>query len=334
MISKIADYRLPMRSLRRSIVFTLFLALLACVAAATSRAANAEVPPEVPAILDKIYAFDLGGAEKDARHFQSEYPGDPVGFLLEGEALWWRIWCTSAEYKWGMSDTSHRGKVDADQHYLDISAKAYALAVATNRRQESARMHFYAGMADALTARLYALRGENRATARVGVRARQSFLHALEIDPQLADADFGLGLYNYYVDTLSSFTKMLRFFMGIPGGSKQEGLRQLERAMSSGELTASIARIYLALNLHRYDQQYARALETLNPIAEKYPSNPLFQLMVGDLHAKLGHREQALAHYRAAAPLAVADAECHARVQALAAAASAAVARPDSSRKP
>jgi tetratricopeptide (TPR) repeat protein len=323
-----------MRSLRHSIIFTLLFTALACAAEAPTCTANPDMPSEVPAILDKIYAFDLSGAEEDARRFQHEHPDDPVGFLLEGEALWWRIWCTSAEYKWGMSDTSHRGKLDADQHYFDVAAKAYALAVATNRRQETARMHFYAGMAEALAARLYALRGENRATARVGVRARQSFLHALEIDPQLADADFGLGLYNYYVDTLSSFAKMLRFFMGIPGGSKQEGLRQLEHAMSSGELTASVARIYLALNLHRYDQQYARALEILNPVAEKYPSNPLFQLMVGDLQAKLGHRDKALSHYRAAASLAVADTECRARVQALAAVASAAVARPDASRKP
>ena len=323
-----------MRSLRRSVVFTLFLAALACAAARPSRAANADVPAEVPAILDKIYAFDLSGAEEDARRFQREHPDDPVGFLLEGEALWWSIWCTSAEYKWGMSDTGRRAKLDADHHYFDLAAKAYALAVATNRRQESARTHFYAGMADALAGRLYALRGENRATARVGVRARQSFLHALEIEPQMADADFGLGLYNYYVDTLGSFAKMLRFFMGIPGGSKQEGLPQLERAMSSGELTASLARIYLALNLHRYDQQYARALEILTPVAEKYPSNPLFQLMVGDLHAKLGHRDMALLHYRAAASLPVADGDCRTRVQALAAAASAAVARPDTSRKP
>jgi tetratricopeptide (TPR) repeat protein len=182
-------------------------------------------------------------------------------------------------------------------------------------------MQFYAGMADALAARLYGLRGENRATARAGVRARQGFLRAHELDPALADADLGLGLYNYYVDTLSSIAKVLRFFMGIPGGSRQEGLRQLENAIAHGELAPTLARVYLALNLHRYDQRYAQAIKVLNPAAENYPSNPLFQLMLGDLQAKLGHREQALQHYHNAAAVPVADGECRSRVEVLAAAA-------------
>ena len=72
---------------------------------------------------------------------------------------------------------------------------------------------------------MYALRGESRNTARSGVRAREHLLRAKTLDPTLADADFGLGLYNYYVDTLSGIARILRFFMGIPGGSKQEGIR-------------------------------------------------------------------------------------------------------------
>ena len=88
-------------------------------------------------------------------------------------------------------------------------------------------------------------------------------------------------------------------------------------AIRSGTLTVTIARIYLALNLHRFDQRYAYAIEVLTPAAEKYPSNPLFQLMLGDLHAKLGHKDRALLHYATAHSLPVSDAECRARIQAL-----------------
>ena len=178
-------------------------------------------------------------------------------------------------------------------------------------------MQFYAGMADAATARLYSLRGENRNTARFGVRARDHFLRAKALDSTLADADFGLGLYNYYVDTLSAMARILRFFMGIPGGSKQEGVRLLEHAISDGVLTPNVARFYLAMNLHRYDQQYGRALATIGPLVEKYPSNPLFQLARGDLYAKLGRKQQALQCYRAAASLQVRDSVCQARIQLL-----------------
>jgi tetratricopeptide (TPR) repeat protein len=178
-------------------------------------------------------------------------------------------------------------------------------------------MQFYAGMAEASSARLYALRGEYRNAARSGVRGREHLLRAKALDPDLADADLGLGLYNYYVDTLSAIARVLRFFMGIPGGSKQEGVRLLERAIAQGGLTTNIARFYLALNLHRYDQQYEKALDVLGPLVEKYPANPLFQLARGDLYAKLGRKQQALACYRAASALPVQDSECQTRVHEL-----------------
>src|SRR5260370_21184796 len=171
-------------------------------------------------------------------------------------------------------------------------------------------MQFYAGMAEASLARLYALRAENRNAARSGVRAREHLLRAKTLDPDLADADFGLGLYNYYVDTLSAAAKILRFFMGIPGGSKQEGVRLLEHAIAQGVLTSNVARFYLALNLHRYDQQYQKALNILGPLVEKYPSNPFFQLARGDLFAKLGRKRQALDCYHAAAALQGHNAAC------------------------
>lgn len=299
-----------------------------------ARATQLTLPPETPGILEKIYAFDLDGAQEAARQLQKEHPDDPIGYLLESDALWWRFWCTAAEFKYGMSDARRRSKLPADQHYLELATKASSLASAQIRKNESAEMQLYAGMADAAAARLYALRGENRNTARFGVRAREHFLRAKALDPTLADADFGLGLYNYYVDTLSALARVLRFFMGIPGGSKQEGIRLLEHTISNGVLTLNTARFYLAMNLHRYDQQYERALNVISPLAEKYPSNPLFQLACGDLFAKLGRKQQASGSYRAAAALTVRDGECQAHIQQLVRTAITALGSPQESASP
>ena len=312
-----------MRFLRSSILFAAIAAFACCPVLA--RASGISLSPEASAALDKIYSFDLDGAVRDAQKLQREQPEHPLGYLLEGEALWWETWCLSADYRWGMIDARRRSKQPLDKHYFELATKAYEAARAQIARGDSAEMEFYAAMGDALAARLYGLRGENRATARLGVRARQSFLRAKELDPTLADADFGIGLYNYYIDTLSGIAKMLRFFMGIPGGSKRDGLRQLENAIEHGTLTPTIARIYLSLNLHRYDEKYARAIEVLEPVATKYPGNPLFQLMLADLHAKLGHKERALAIYHAAAALSIGDAECRAHIQELVASATTAL---------
>src|SRR5690349_10073976 len=304
----------PLASFRNAPIACLFLLTFPLNQA---RASQLSLLPEAPAILEKIYSFDLEGAQEAAKQMQKERPDHPLGYLLESDALWWRFWCTAADFKYGMSDARRRSKLPADQHYLELATTASSLASTQLQRNESVEMQLYAGLADAAAARLYALRGENRNAARFGVRAREHFLRAKALDPSLADADFGLGLYNYYVDTLSAMAKILRFFMGIPGGSKQEGIRLLEHAIADGVLTPNIARFYLAMNLHRYDQQYERALNTISPLDEKYPSNPLFQLARGDLYAKLGRKQQALLCYRAAAALPCDDADCQVHIQQL-----------------
>jgi tetratricopeptide (TPR) repeat protein len=304
----------PLASLRSAGIVGLFLLTFSL---SPARAAQLTLPPETSAILEKIYSFDLDAAQEAAKQLQKEHPEHPIGYLLESDALWWRFWCTAAEFKYGMSDARRRSKLPADQHYLELASRASSLASAQIQKSDSAEMQLYAGMADAAAARLYALRGENRNTARFGVRAREHFLRAKTLDASLADADFGLGLYNYYVDTLSALAKIMRFFMGIPGGSKQDGIRLLEHAIAGGVFTPDIASFYLAMNLHRYDLQYERALSTITPLAEKHPSNPLFQLARGDLFAKLGRKQQALRCYRAAAALPVRDPECLTHVQQL-----------------
>lgn len=297
-----------------------FLLMLGLLFPTLARSEKLQISASASAAIEKIYSFDLDGAIADAQHIQDIQPDHPLGYLIEAEALWWRIWCTSSEYKWGMTNAWHRSKLAADEHYLDLSAKAANLARAHLKGadpQTSAEMQLYAGLGDAFTARLYGLRGESRNTAHVGVRAREHFLHAKKIAPDLADADFGLGLYNYYADTLSGLVRLLGFFMGIPGGNKQEGIRELERDIAEGTLTASAARFYLVINLHRYDQQYERALRLMGPLVDKYPANPIFQLVEGDLYGKLARREQAIACYHSAAALPVGDPACRSHLHQL-----------------
>jgi tetratricopeptide (TPR) repeat protein len=308
--------------LRCLLAVSLFLSWFGnCASREETRSARRTLPENVTAILENIYSWRLDQAITDAQQLQSQAPNQPLGYLLEGEALWWKTWCLSAEFKYGMNMPRHREKLPGDQHYLEVSSKAFALAEASLKQQETAEMNVYAGMAEALLARLYSLRGENRNAAKAGVRAREHFLRALALDPSEADASFGLGLYDYYVDTLSTMARVLRFFMGIPGGSKEEGIRLLQVAIREGQLTPALARFYLAVNLENYDQRYEQALEVISPLVEQYPQNPIFQLTQGDLYAKLGRNSLAARAYHAATAAAgknADEAECQKRIDTLA----------------
>jgi len=179
-------------------------------------------------------------------------------------------------------------------------------------------MELYAGLGYASRARLLGLRYQKMPVARAGVEARKHLLRCLELDPDMVDAYLGLGLYNYYVDTLSALARILRFFMGIPGGDKREGLRQLEIASTKGELTQMEARFNMAKSLRNYDRDYARALQAAGPLVKEYPKNCIFLLLAGDIEQKLGHSEEAAAIFRAAAAAPWGEAACAQRTHQLA----------------
>lgn len=298
-------------------LLALFLVAAPCSEAAVVEAAPLTLPDGTAQTLEEIYSGRNDEAITAAREMQQQQPEHPLGYLLEAEALWWKIWCSSAEFKYGITAPRHRDRLKRDEAYLGLAAKAYSLAQASLARQDSAEMHLYAGMADALVARLYGIRQENRAAARAGVRARENFKKTLALDPRMADACMGLGLYDYYVDTLSTIARMLRFFMGIPGGSKSEGIELLHRAIREGQLTPVIARFYLAMNLHNYDRKYEEALQMLSPLVEEYPRNAIFQMARGDLYAKLGRKKEARTAYEAAMESRAMDEECRKKIAAL-----------------
>ena len=274
-----------------------------------------------------MYSGDTSGAIEIASGIQHSQPQHPLGYLLEANALWWKIYCAVCGVKWNLIDAWDRANLREDAAYFALADRAIALAEAEIKTRETPAMHVYAGMAYGLKARLYGLRGERLNVARSGVRARTHFARALEMDPEMGDALTGMGLYNYFADVLSPMAKFLRFFMGIPGGNKKEGIRQLEKAMTSAELSAAEARFYLARNLRNFDQKYERAAELLEPLAAEYPHNPVFALLLGDMYAKLNRKEKAAASFHAAQKMTIADSACGARVAEITRNALAALAR-------
>ena len=277
---------------------------------APSRAGGLDLPPDAVRARDLIYSGNTTAAIAIAQSLQKSQPDHPLGFLLEGEARWWDRYCAALEVKYGMVEAWKKVKDPDDDAYLALADHAVQLAEARIAKSDTAEMRVYAGFAYALKTRVYSLRGENRNAARAGVAARAEMLRALELDPQNADATAGLGIYNYYVDTLSPIVKLLRIFMGIPGGDKQEGVRQMQDGMARGSLLDVDVRFILARALRQYDQKYQQALETALPLLSRYPRNPEFLLLVGNLNIELGRDAKAREYFQAVLNLPPASSSC------------------------
>jgi len=292
--------------------------LVAALLVPSVRAGGLSIPPEAVRALDEIYSGEPAAAIPIARAIQRSQPDHPLGYFLEAEALWLKRYCAACEIQNGMLEASKRSKEPEDEAYLQITDHEISAAQARLAKSETAEMHVYAGIGYDLQARVYALRGENRNVARVAVKGRAEMLRAPALDPQMADASAVLGIYNYYVDTLSPIVKLLRVFMGVPGGRKEDGVRQLQVGMDHGVLMAVEARFILARALRQYDQKYGQALAIAEPLGVRYPHNAIFLLLLGNLDAELGRNADARKYFRSALESKVPDSVCAARIRDLA----------------
>jgi tetratricopeptide (TPR) repeat protein len=251
--------------------------------------------------LNLLMNGDPDAATQVFQKIQTEDSDSPVGYLLEADATWWKIYLTTGNlidpdvFDVGSGTTS-----PYDSHFEDLVNVAISKARANiNAKRNVARNYLYQGAAYALRARFAAMRDQNLAAARAGKEMRSLLITALEKDKYLRDAYLGLGLYDYFVDTLPTIVKLFRWIIGLPGGSRVKGLQEMEYAAKYGELTSGEAKFYLAKDYSRSsEKQYAKSLELFQELEHEYPRNELWKLQIGSLKIRTGHLKEGEALYR------------------------------------
>src|SRR3989442_14123646 len=211
---------LPLESSIFNFQFTRLLLLLAvwAVLPAPARAeGELHLPPEATEGLRLLYSGDPDAAMEMFRRIEERQPDYPVGYLLEANAQWWKIYCAACEIKYNTIDAWHRARQPEDDAYLALTDKGIALAEQSLKQNDTAEMRLYAGIGWGLKARLLGLWDDRRGTAPAGVRAREHLFRAVALDPEPADPYTGLGPYKYYVCTPSPIAQILRFFLGLSG---------------------------------------------------------------------------------------------------------------------
>lgn len=184
--------------------------------------------------------------------------------LIDVLSLWWQIQIDPASTS---RDAAFESKADAA---ID------ATEAWTKREPASAEAWFYLGGAYGARVQWYVLRGRQIQAARDGKRIKIALEHALEHDPELQDAYFGIGLYHYYAAVAPPAAKLLRWLLLLPGGSRETGMEEMQRARTRGHLLRGEADYQLQILYRWYEQQPERAIELLEGLHRRYPHNPHF----------------------------------------------------------
>ncbi|MEJ2007100.1 MAG: hypothetical protein P8Z30_02920 [Acidobacteriota bacterium] len=272
-------------------------------AAARPRKSEAEQLKVAQQGLDLLMNGEPDAAFKVFAEIKADDPQSPLGYLLEANALWWKIYfATGNLVDPDVFLVASNSTTPYDTQFNNLIDTAISKARASrNPNRDAARSYLYEGMAYALQARLLSMRNSDLATARAGKKMRTLLITALEQDPNLRDAYLGLGLYDYFVDTLPTIVKLLRWIIGLPGGDRERGLQEIEYAAKYGELTHGEALFYLAKDYSRENErQYGKSLQLFQQLRSQYPRNGLWTLLAGSLEIRMGHAQEGEALYREA----------------------------------
>jgi hypothetical protein len=88
-------------------------------------------------------------------------------------------------------------------------------------------------------------------------------------------------------------------FIGLPSGSRAEGLRQLRLCAEKGELGRPEAKFYLAKDFTRAsEKQFETSLRLFGELQQEYPRNALWPMLIGSVQFRLGRPQKGEEIYR------------------------------------
>jgi tetratricopeptide (TPR) repeat protein len=232
------------------------------------------------------YILDARFDQADAERQRACGPSTPLGAglapeeacdVLAATTTWWRI----------LLDPDNRA-LDA-QFVREVDEAIRSTEAWAAREPQNPEPHFYAGAAYAARVQWRVLREDRLAAARDGKRIKQALERAIALDPDLDDAYFGIGLYQYYADVAPAAAKVLRFLLMLPGGNKSEGLARMRRARAQGRLLQGEADYQLQVIYLWYERRADLAAGLLDSLHERYPGNPLFTAQLADVQDRYQH---------------------------------------------
>jgi hypothetical protein len=98
------------------------------------------------------------------------------------------------------------------------------------------------------------------------------------------DLDFGLGLYDYYADTLPRFFKVVAFLLRIPGGDRERGLAAIARVARGGSLFHDDEACVQMYDIHSYfERKPDRALHWIREMWRRHRGWPIWGLKLAQL---------------------------------------------------
>lgn len=256
----------------------LILAAVLSAGALPSRAFSPGIDAKILEGMEAAYRFDFKGAAAVFEELGRAEPEHPAGpFFLA--SLQWLDFSQNADipeiletlepkFERIMDETLERAKKMEDKNSDDPEA------------------HFYLGAAYGMKGRWLLLKRQWIRAAYLGYKGYKHLKKTVKLDPGFYDAYLGLGMYDYYSDTLPGIMGFAADL--IVRGDKKRGIGYVQLAIRKGRYSSVEGRLFLAGIYTGYENEPLKALELIEELREEWPDNLFFAFM------ELGARMDAL----------------------------------------
>ena len=253
----------------RKIVFSLSLSILAWAWASGAQALSPDADKMVLQGLSAAYGFDLNGAASFFSEADRLEPQHPVGPFFLASLKW-------LEYSQNIDVPGTEEALEPQFNQLMEQALSRAHKMyAKNHKDPEA--NFYLGAIYGMRGRWFLLKRKWIRAAHYGFKGYKFLKKTVELDPNYYDAYLGMGMYDYYSDTLPSIMKFAANL--IVRGDKARGLRYATMTLDKGHYSNVEAKLFLIGVLNAYEHQPERGLTLVEEMRLERPDNLFFVLM-------------------------------------------------------
>ena len=250
---------------------------------------------------DAVYNMDYATARERYTQMTRLAPDHPAGYVYLANNLWLELLnqsrrLTTSTYTGGSfyEQDKDEDKVDPkhDREFSDLIKQAIAATQSRLRSNpKDAEALYYQASAYGLRA------GYDTTVKRSFVRAMGDANDSIAIqkkvlkaDPEYVDAYMSIGLYEYVIDSLPTFWRLMARVAGLKG-SKSKGIEHLELVTQKGKYAADDARVLL-IGIYTKEGKPERALDLISQLAAKYPRNYLFGIERATMLYRMGRIEE------------------------------------------
>ncbi len=239
---------------------------------AFARAEPYRLPPDMDSLalrgLEAMYRLEFERAEEAFRKLDEVRPSHPSGSLFLAGLYWWR---SSQDFD----------LPDKDPSLEKAFRRAIQEGVKKAERREKwggsvAERHFYKGMAYGLMGRWHILNYRWVRAYYWGSKGHRQLKKAVKGDPELYDAYLGLGIFDYYAETLPRMLKIPSLL--FVRGDKERGLREVDLTLRKGRYNSVEARLFLINTYNEHERRPQDAMRLAEELMEGDRENLFFSL--------------------------------------------------------